>query len=137
MKHVNATGKAILDALARHVREPGDSYRMEREPYMPLVISRLTDTVYSLGHYGEQNGDLMADPEIEFLHGVDGEWYPFSYLNHYVGKLQVAAEFERGRVKRFNPRAQAEMAQFANMWLKNVKSQFDIGKKPASKRAKR
>lgn len=41
--------------------------KIENEPFMPLTIERLGDAyggqaaLYSLCHYYEQNGDLMAD----------------------------------------------------------------------------
>ena len=47
--------------------------------FMPLVMEKIMDqpgfeAVYSLAHYGKQNGDLMADPEMTF--GLkDGEFY--------------------------------------------------------------
>ena len=40
-------------------------------------------------HYGEQNGDLMRDPEMCF-EIRDGELDPYFYRNDYVGVEQGA-----------------------------------------------
>jgi hypothetical protein len=55
-----------------------------------------------VAHYGEQNGDLMRDPEICFVvsDGVDGlaNWTPLYFRNDYVGaEHEVITELDDGR----------------------------------------
>jgi hypothetical protein len=46
--------------------------RIENPPFMPLVIEAVDESgpcglpALSVAHYGEQNGDLMRDPEMCF-----------------------------------------------------------------------
>jgi hypothetical protein len=50
---------------------PTLSFKIENPPYMPLVIEAIEPGPLglpglSVAHYGEQNGDLMRDPEMCF-----------------------------------------------------------------------
>jgi hypothetical protein len=47
-----------------------------------------------VAHYGEQNGDLMRDPEIVFEVVAD-HWQPVSIQQDYVGSYREVAV--RGR----------------------------------------
>ncbi len=81
--------------------------------------------VYSLAHYGEQNGDLMCDPEMTFLLGSGGLVFPLSYRNDFMGVDQVAAEPSEKGV-RFNERLQRELCSFASDWFRNLEEQQDL-----------
>lgn len=76
--------------------EPGDNRRIGdgSNGYMPLSVECIEicsrGLMYSLAHYSEQNGDLMRDPEMTFLHNKDGEILPLSYRNDFVGVDQIA-----------------------------------------------
>jgi hypothetical protein len=127
MKSLNKTATAVLDALTGPLKEPGDSRKVHAvKAYMAVHISRLGRDVYSVAHYGEQMGDLMADPEMEFFHGADGKWYPFSYRNDYIGQHRYSAEITDGRIGRFNPRMQADQTSFANGWMAAIKQQQGV-----------
>jgi len=49
----------------------GGHQKIENKPYMPLSMDVLADTEYgrviSIAHNYVQNGDLMADPDMQFL----------------------------------------------------------------------
>jgi len=63
---------------------------------MALVIEGMDESgplglpAISVAHYGEQNGDLLRDPEICFELGTGGGAHlnPFYYRNDYVGVEQ-------------------------------------------------
>ena len=75
---------------------PGLCLRIENAPYMKLVIEATGESgpmglpVLSVAHYGEQNGDLMRDPEMCFEIGSDDEPHldPFYFRNDYLGVEQ-------------------------------------------------
>ena len=52
--------------------EPGFHIKIKNEPWMALVIEDIQELgpngfpVISVCHYGEQNGDLVCDPEMLF-----------------------------------------------------------------------
>ena len=52
--------------------KPGFHLKIENEPWMALVIEDIQELgptglpVISVAHYGEQNGNVMRDPEMLF-----------------------------------------------------------------------
>ena len=62
--------------------------KIENPPYMTLVIEATDESgpcglpAISVAHYGEQNGDLMRDPEMCFELGLMGGVHlnPFYWL---------------------------------------------------------
>jgi hypothetical protein len=69
--------------------------RLTVNGYMPLSIESIGTSadgnrLISLCHYGEQNGDLMRDPEMVFAlftHGEAAAAEPLSFQNDYMGVL--------------------------------------------------
>ena len=75
--------------------------RLEVPGFMRLVIEHIgagprgCDMV-SVAHYGEQNGDLMRDPEIMFEVAPDAKsgwtWHPVAIQQDYIGSYREAGE---------------------------------------------
>jgi hypothetical protein len=120
MKCLGREAKEILNKL---VSMTIDGYaKISNSNFMAVVVEWITQDTVSIAHYGEQNGDLMADPEMLFWRN-DDEWYPYYYLNHYVGIEQSAIEFSNNRPVKINQKLQGDLASFANGWMKNIKEQ--------------
>ena len=74
----------------------GLNLKIENPPYMALVIESTDESgpcglpAISVAHYGEQNGDLMRDPEMCFEFGLGGGAHlnPFYWRNDYFGVEQ-------------------------------------------------
>jgi len=71
--------QTVLDILKRAGGwQPGLSLKIENQPHMSLVIEAMDESgpcglpALSVAHYGEQNGDLMRDPEMCFELGFAG-----------------------------------------------------------------
>jgi hypothetical protein len=72
--------KTILDIIQKAGGwHPGHYLKIDNPPYMELVIEAMDESgpmglpAISVCHYGEQNGDLMRDPEMCFELGlIDG-----------------------------------------------------------------
>lgn len=137
MKPVNRQTAAILNKLTQGLHDPAldgalSSRKYDNAPdvYMPLCVECIGRDLYSLAHYGEQNGDLMRDPEMVFYRAPlpDGRWYPVSFRNDYAGAFRACVEFaDDGRTPaRFYPREQREQADFARMWMANVREQQGV-----------
>lgn len=98
--------------------------------YMSLSMESLGVTdykgrpVFSMTHYGYQNGDLMADPDMTFA--VDfsaGEIDPRTYQNDYIGIYQeVYTRDDAGRLL-YSRRLRPELDEFLWQWLKNILDQ--------------
>ncbi len=111
-------------ATGTDLQKPGEHFKIENEPYMPLCLDVLGKNLIAVAHYYEQNGDLVADPDMVFFtgYGVENGWVPVS-IQQNMGSYTRATEIEDGKVTGFYPRAQAELATFANMWARNIKAQ--------------
>jgi hypothetical protein len=122
-----------IAAILEHAAplEPGFHFKIENPPYMALVIEDIQELgphgfpVISVAHYGEQNGDLMRDPEMLFeisKHGEQTVLTPHYWRNDYVGIEQYSATIGDGRLA-VNQKLQREHAEFAEMWDRNLRSQ--------------
>src|SRR5262249_17773039 len=106
--------KKIIDLFGGldWLKRANNYIRLESRGFMPLVIEYVGTgprglPAISVAHYGEQNGDLMRDPEIVFEVGNVAfgvfAWGPISFRNDYMGLVQegeLGAVFqdETGRV---------------------------------------
>lgn len=84
--------------------------------------------VYSVAHYGEQNGDLMRDPDVTM--GVDreaGTVEPLTYQNDYIGRYwEVYKDYVDGKPTKYYPAMKKDLAAMVTAWAKNIKAQgFD------------
>ena len=135
MEAVNKSAKKVLDTLTRGLSLDTSSRSFGRpgDVFMQVHVSWVDDfkegPIFSVAHYFEQMGDLMADPEMTFLRGGDGEYYPLSYKLDSMGVYKEAVDFRGGAIKGFKVKQQAEMASFANGWMANIKDQQDLGAK--------
>ena len=100
------------------------TYKLKADGFMDLTV----ETWFSEGllnvsvcHYGEQNGDLMRDPEMVFKFGWGYE-KPVYFRNDYTGTEQEAEIVRDGKTL-VNPRLVKELARFAKIWVSNLKAQ--------------
>lgn len=100
--------------------------------FMPLSIEDIGPSgegnrLVSLCHYGEQNGDLMRDPDIVFMFhllpdGLAAE--PVSFRNDYMGTCQDVYMYdEAGKRTHVKPALKREMKDFSLTWFKNLRDQ--------------
>ena len=121
----------LMDYLTRGLKWDGDSRKINNsKSFMPLYIGVAYDCfagrVFYLVHYGEQNGDLMADPEMNFLRiNYSKTFIPILYRNDYVGVMNEAAWIEDGKMLA-KVAEQHDMTDFANTWLSNIREQQNL-----------
>jgi hypothetical protein len=104
--------------------------RIENPPFMALVIEATDESgpcglpVLSIAHYGEQNGDLMRDPEMCFELGfsVGAHLTPFYFRDDYLGTEQFSRAIE-GDNYVFDRDLYDQHDKFAALWDKNLRSQ--------------
>lgn len=81
--------------------------------------------MYSVAHYGEQNGDLMRDPDVTM--GVDretGTVEALTYQNDYIGRYwEVYKDFVDGKPTKYYPAMKKDLAAMVTAWAKNIKAQ--------------
>ena len=96
--------------------------RLEKEPYMPLVIEKVGRHLVSIAHYFKQNGDSIADPDVVFFTGY-AEWVPIE-IQQVMGYRRVARLNDDGSaIDAVNLRGQADVASFSNLWARNIRAQ--------------
>lgn len=97
----------------------------------------------SICHYGEQNGDLMRDPEICYAIAKNTVGYaekgdfscfwvaPFSFRNDYMGMMQEFLFFnppgvKEGEIRGWKPGQFNDNVSFSRMWMKNIWDQQEL-----------
>jgi hypothetical protein len=104
--------------------------KIENPPYMALVIEATDESgpcglpAISVCHYGEQNGDLMRDPEMCFELGfADGpQLKAFYSRNDYVGVEQWSRTIVRDNYVCLASLHQ-QHERFAKVWDNNLRLQ--------------
>jgi hypothetical protein len=108
----------------------GLSLRIDNPPYMSLCIEAVDESgpcglpAISVCHYGEQNGDLMRDPEMIFELGLAGGAHlnPFYWRNDYVG-IEQWSRFIRDEHYAFHTELHRQHEEFAKLWDANLRLQ--------------
>jgi len=125
--------KTILQILVAAGEFRRELYlRIENPPYMALVIEATPElgplgaSAISVAHYGEQNGDLMRDPEMcfELTNPVGKGWTmtPYYFRNDYIGVEQVSrTRDEKNYI--FYPDLFHQHESFARTWDRNLHAQ--------------
>lgn len=126
--------KVIVSILNKHHKSLDDLkrakyFQIKNGSYMPLSIDYLgkpcadTDT-YSVAHNTVQEGDVMADPDMEFV-DVDGQWLAATFQNDFVGKFQREVKCEDDQLVVPREMRQKEIQHFADgLWAKNLRQGF-------------
>jgi hypothetical protein len=85
--------------------------------------------LYAVAHNRLANGDLVPDPDVE-LYVVDdperpGEKavYPIAIDHGPLGYHRYADLARTGRLANVQPRGQADLARFCDVWMKNIAAQ--------------
>jgi hypothetical protein len=91
--------------------------RFDKPGYQRLVIERHGEMI-SVAHYFEQNGDLVADPDVE-LHYPS--WVPTAITQAFFGYRQKFTERD-GRTY-VDTRFHRQVSSFLTLWARNLKAQ--------------
>lgn len=84
---------------------------------MDLHVDRLWNNHISIAHNGKQNGDVMADPDMEIRISPEMKIAEaLTFRNDYMGIYQEVYP-EPGK---FYPKLKNELNKFLNNWLKNM-----------------
>jgi hypothetical protein len=109
---------------------PGLYLKIDNAPYMELVIEAMDESgpmglpALSVAHYGQQNGDLMRDPEMCFELGLAGGAHlsAFYYRNDYLGVEQWSRDVIEGNYVHLIA-LHAQHQSFAKTWDNNLRLQ--------------
>ncbi len=105
----------IISGETRYIRfEAGESF-------MPLTIERLSEDRISVSHFYVQNGDVMYDPDMEFI--IDKENMALTPQTYRQDGLAVYQSVENGST------TVKELNTFAGQWFSNIRSQGYVKKR--------
>lgn len=108
------TAPEILSGECRYIR-------FTSEGFMPLSIQALSDDRISISHFYRQNGDLMSDPDMEFV--VDRENKLLSARTYRQDGLGVNQSVENEYQEIADFRLEKELNAFTLEWFKNISNQ--------------
>ena len=127
-KHAH-TNYTMVKPFVEQVEKMGGAIRCKSSGYMDLVIENAEyndcygNPVYSVAHYGKQNGDLMRDPEMTFSINHDAETIiPLSFRNDYMGHEREVIRWINGR-QMYSVSLLRDLDSFLWTWLKNIGNQ--------------
>ena len=143
MKYLGKQATKVMNTLTELAKDGHVKVDNGGPDFMAVVVERVREVeygpVYSVTHYYEQNGDLMCDPDVEFLKVVHvfervgakpGTFYfPLTFRQDNLGIDQQAVifnEVDGKTVTRCNRKAQADLVTFCNQWMRNIKNQQRI-----------
>ncbi len=127
LKPASKPAAKLLDILVAGLTEPGQARKVDNTggAFMPVHVECIGRNehglVYSVAHYFEAHGDLVADPEMEILRDETGAWLPVS-ITMALGDQRALVISEGGTV-RVNEREYRSQLQFLSTWMRNVKGQ--------------
>jgi len=132
MKRVSKAAALVLDRLTYRLDADGQATRIDNAPgtFMRVCVERIglladLGPLFSVAHYYEQMGDAMADPEMIFLRGAEGSYYPTYFRQDSLGYERESVRMD-GESVLVNARVQADQAVFASGWLVNISQQQGI-----------
>lgn len=132
MRPINLKAQAIMDRLTAEITRENSHTRIDNNKpdsaIMAVVVEwvgncKLGD-IFSIAHYYEQNGDLMADPEMTFLKAsASAKYIPMSIKMDGLGIYREGIVWEDGEPRYINAKEQRDEAIFAGTWMQNIKWQ--------------
>lgn len=112
--------RAIVDVWKM---EPCTMVKLKAPGFMDLTVERLGEREVSLTHYGEMNGDLMADPDVVMEIAEDGSWVrAVTFRNDYAALALGGAansDYRDGK----DQAGLRSLNQFLTEWLGNIRAQ--------------
>lgn len=123
MRPLGKRHAAILDTLTAGLTDEHPSRTIDNAPgaFMAAVIEKIGPARFSVAHYFKQNGDLVADPDVEFVR-QDGAWFPVAITQ--IGSYTRPVETDHhGRIVAYQRRGYADLRSYAGLLLSNIKAQ--------------
>lgn len=146
MNAINKEATKVMDILTANLTTGSRTIDNTKGAFMAVHVERVSEIdlgpIFSVAHYYEQNGDLMRDPDVEFLKATNaaGEnlYFPISFWQDGYPTVRNEAVVldDSGRtIKGVRKKMQASITRFCNTWMRNIKHQQNLKKSPVSPQA--
>ncbi|WP_333664717.1 DUF6908 domain-containing protein [Desulfobacter postgatei] len=129
MTPLNKKATEIFMAMTNDMIEFNKTKKIvNSKAFMPVHIEKLASydigTCIAVSHYYKQNGDMMRDPDMEFIVTQSGQVFPAMFRMDNPPVYEESIFFDNGWKVR--PALQKQHAAFANQWMQNIKDQQQI-----------
>jgi hypothetical protein len=127
LKPASKSAARVLEKLIEGLDEPGDARKIDNSggTYMPVHVECVGRSehglLFSIAHYFEAHGDLVADPDCVLLVDDAGNWYPISITMTFGRK--VCLTLGEGQKPRVDEREYRAQSSFLTTWTRNIKEQ--------------
>lgn len=124
--------RVIIALAAAHgldLSAVGAALTLYNEPFMRLAVEVIAPNQVSVAHYYEQNGDLIADPDVVFSVRPRG-WLPCAFYHPLGGD-----EYDPQDAQHRTLESQRKLADFCDLWARNIESQGYIARGRRSEEA--
>ena len=143
MRSVSQEAKRVLDILTNGINSENayrkvDTSKSFKAVSVDFLGESKLGSFFSVAHNSIQNGDVMADPDMEFLKATDGNYYPIRYQNDFLpGFLghSKALNIEGGKITSYYPKVLRDLCSFTTKWMRNITQQQDLDTITAAKAA--
>lgn len=133
MKSLTGTAHKVMELLVEGLNdvEAHQTIDNSKGTFMAVHVefinkfnNGIVGDVFSVAHYYEQNGDMMRDPDVEFLRN-GGKFYPIYFRQDGAGGKdeEVLSFDDDGHVQGYRKAMQADIASFCQIWMQNIKEQ--------------
>ncbi len=125
---ITAEASRILDFLTAEL-DVDESRKFDTgdKVFMPAVVQRLEERLYSVTHYFESYGDLVADPDMTFWKSPLGPWVPVSFEMPGLGCRRIAMTIaDDGTPHGADVDVVEELGEFASEWMVNIRDQQSL-----------
>lgn len=90
--------------------------KFKSEGLMDFNVDNLTNDMIAMAHNGIQNGDVMADPDVQVqIYPETKSAEAITFQNDYLGIYQQV--YEDGK---YSPKLKKDLNEFLNDWLKTI-----------------
>jgi hypothetical protein len=130
MKILSKSAAKILDTLTAGLAF-GEARKIDNSrAFMAVHVDRIGKNTFAVSHYYRQNGDSMADPDVEFVRieaTVRGRkiqaWVPTAIQQDGIrNSYRRVVQHHDGEITGIS-REQHGLATFCNQWMRNIKDQ--------------
>lgn len=128
-KRMKQVVSRAIERQGATLEDPELYVKIQNDPYMPLTIEKTWEGLLSVCHYGKDDfGDLYQDPEVVFLIGCDGEWYPIEIQAPHPRTGQYYRRYaevdgHKGTFSKVDRKGQADLCTFCTRWANNLNRQ--------------
>lgn len=115
-----------IGILDKEGRMKPNNMKFKSESLMDLNVDKLSVNIIALAHNGIQNGDVMADPDVEVkINAEKEECEALSFQNDYLGICQTVYDDDK-----CNTKLKKELNIFLDEWLSNIiESEYVLSEK--------